>query len=89
MTKDTCSASAPTHCLLFTQQLVRHEPAVFVGRGVRVRGENYRLGSISPVANLDQLLQRDVWDRPACGRLICPIGSKGALNRALQALMVA
>ena len=40
MTKDTCSASAPTHCLLFTQQLVRHEPVVIVGEVSGLEGEN-------------------------------------------------
>lgn len=39
MTKDTCSASAPTHCLLFTQQLVRHEPVVFVGEMSGLEGK--------------------------------------------------
>lgn len=61
----------------------------FCGRDVRVRGENYLLGLVSPVANLGQLLQRDTEDRAACGRSICPISSKDALNRALQVLMVA
>lgn len=52
------------------------------------RGENYLLALVSPVANLNQPLQRDAWDRAARGRSICPISTKGALNCALQALMV-
>lgn len=34
-----CSASPPTHCLLFPQQPVRHEPVVFVGEMSGLEGK--------------------------------------------------